>query len=332
MPNILVFGAGGVGCFYTYVLSRARDTSITTVCRGNHDAIRDRGITLHSTIFGNDLHVQPNGVARSCDSQQAPGPWDYIVVTAKALPGIVEQIRPAVGETTCIVLLQNGIGIEEEYARLYPSTPIVSGVVYLPVTQIEPGVVRHGEVERLELGAYPADSHVARLKTLEFTELIQHGGGTAESHEDVQARRWTKLLVNASWNPICALTRLRDAHFLHSSRTTADGDDDKDFGATSFVRSVMAEVVRVASAAGYGETVTEATVEWQIDRAKRRTMDTAIEPSMLADAKNHRRLEVEAIVGNTVRKARDLGVPTPRLDVIYMLTRALDRAIEQQIS
>ena len=144
---------------------------------------------------------------------------------------------------TTIALPQNGIGIEDEYAAAFPNNPLLSGVVYLPVTQTVPREIRMGEIELLELGTCPANALEARnAHAAEFAEVITKGGGTCKMFDDIQPRRWSKLLVNASWNPICALVRTSDVQFMASSP-----------GATNFVWEVMLEVVKIAQALGYAE-------------------------------------------------------------------------------
>jgi len=46
---------------------------------------------------------------------------------------------------------------------------------------------------------------------------------------------------------------------------------------------------------------------------------------MLQDYESKRPLEVEAILGNTVRIARRLDVSTPHLDALYALLETVDR-------
>jgi 2-dehydropantoate 2-reductase len=134
MTRALIFGAGGVGCIYGYFLSKG-GAEVTAVCRTNYDAVKSNGISISSKLFGN-VSYQPK-VVRSV--QDALGPFDYILVCTKAFPGTAKLIKPAVSKGTAIVLAQNGIGIEEEYAELYPNNTIISGVVWLPTTQVEPG-------------------------------------------------------------------------------------------------------------------------------------------------------------------------------------------------
>jgi 2-dehydropantoate 2-reductase len=317
MARVLVFGAGSIGAAYIYIFTKG-GAQVKAVCRSNHTAAKANGFLINSTLWG-DVHVQPEVF---CDPSEASGPWDFVVVCSKAMPNqnpsTAQTIKPAVGPSTTIVIIQNGIAVEEEYAALFPDNPILSGVVYLPATQTAPAVIAHKEVELLYIGTFPAnapDGHKASAR--EFASIIKAGGGTVEVHDDVQLQRWSKLLVNAAWNPTCALTRSRDAQFLRSSP-----------GALDFVRSVMHEVASIAQAVGYKEIDTN-MIEFQISRATARNLP-GVEPSMLADVLAGRAIEVEAIVGNTVRIARDHGVRTPLLSALYTLAKALDSQNERR--
>lgn len=134
MTKALIFGAGGVGCIYGYILDRG-GAEVTAVCRTNYDAAKANGITIRSKVWGN-VHYRP-AVVRAVT--EAGGPFNFILVCSKAFPGTSKMIEGAVSEETAIVLAQNGIGIEDEYAELFPNNTIISGVVWLPTTQVEPG-------------------------------------------------------------------------------------------------------------------------------------------------------------------------------------------------
>jgi 2-dehydropantoate 2-reductase len=314
-PKVLLFGAGSVGAVYLWLLSRVADT--TAVCRSNYDVVSKDGFILNSSIFGRGIQFKP-AVVRDCDeaASRAQGvPYDYIVVCSKAIPGLVPKlITPAVTPgKTAIVLIQNGVGIEQEYTEAFPSSPIVSAVVYLPVTQRPSGVITHGEVEKLQIGKFPSSAYSDSAKA--FTELVQAAGGTAEFYEDVQAKRWSKLLVNASWNPICALTLSKDTDVLESCSE-----------APTVLLAVMMEICNIANA--YGYTMTKEEVEHQLGRAQARiSIKAGIEPSMLQDVQGGRRIEVEAIVGNTVRMGKAKGVRCDRLEMLYLLAKTLDSHI-----
>ncbi|KAF1836369.1 2-dehydropantoate 2-reductase [Decorospora gaudefroyi] len=313
-PRVLLFGAGSVGAVYLWLLSRVAST--TAVCRSNYEVVKKDGFIINSKTFGQGIRCKPE-VVRNCEEavSRSSDPYDYIIICSKAIPGLVPKlIAPAVTPGhTAIVLIQNGIGIEDEYAQAYPSNPVISTVVYLPVTQRPAGVIYHGEAEKLQIGAYPSSAPSQHAQA--FTELIRSAGGCAEFYDDVQLKRWFKLLVNASWNPICALSLSKDTDVLAASGEAKD-----------VLLAVMLEIRDIAAA--YGYTITREEADLQLGRALARIPKNAgIEPSMLQDVQAGRRIEVEAIVGNPIRMGKEKGVACARLEMLYVLAKALDQHI-----
>lgn len=215
------------------------------------------------------------------------------------------------GHTT-IVLIQNGLGIENEYHQAFPDNPLLSCVVYLPATQVQPGVVEMGYIELLQIGAYPAGSPHAIPQAEALRALIASVNCHAEVYDDIQEKRWQKLMLNCGWNPVCALARSRDVGVLKSCDEAED-----------FVRQVMLEVAAVAQKMGY-HTVDAKAAQVQLDRALQRLDTPGIEPSMMADAMAGRRMEVEAILGAPMRLGKEHGVSVVRLETLYVLCKALD--------
>ncbi|KAI2471674.1 6-phosphogluconate dehydrogenase C-terminal domain-like protein [Annulohypoxylon bovei var. microspora] len=337
MPKVLLFGAGSLGAPYAWVLSNAiGQDNVTAICRSNYDEASRNGFTIHSKLWGDNLRFKPR-VARSvAEAAEQPNDgekpvFDYVVIAAKALPttpSIAELVGPAVTSgRTGIVLIQNGIGIEEEYAKLYPDNPILSTVAYFPATQVKPGVIHHREIETLHVGTYPAGAPAAHKKAArQFVELLGRGGATGKLHDDVQRERWGKLLVNAVWNPACALTRLRDRQFIDANRSLDLGPgpgpgENAGGDGLGFVKEVMLEIASIAQAYGYAD-VDEKLVDFQMNRAAVRELP-GVQPSMLMDVFESRSLEVDAIVGNAVRLARKKGVAVPMLKTIYLLANGL---------
>jgi len=321
-PRILIFGTGGIGIAYAYIFSRVIPTShLITVCRSNYEAASKNGFTINSAIWGENLKFIPV-VVRSVSEGAELDPsqhFDYVIICSKALPtspSTPKLIKPAISPSTTIVLIQNGIAIEEPYAKLYPENPLLSTVVYFPANQTSPGVVLHSEkTEMLHIGAYPASSNTD--SATKFAKILTDAGATTKVHADVQFERWSKLVVNASWNPICALTRSRDAQFLHSSPD-----------ATEFVKDVMLEIAAVANACGYPDINVD-LVAFQLNRATARKLP-GVDPSMYVDAMHGRNMEVEAIVGNVIGLAKEKGVRTPLLRAIYMLVAGLDDSFTRE--
>lgn len=320
-PTVLVHGSGAIGSIYVYLLIKA-GFSVTAVCRSNHDAAKANGFLIDSEKYGNNLRAHPKIVRTPAEAAEQGGVFDYIIVTSKAIPEdkTSELIAPAVTEgKTCIALFQNGVGIEEEFADRFPQNPLLSVVVYLPSTQIEPAHMRMGNFEMLQIGSFPASAYKEKAGVKQaadtFVGMLQKAGSNAKWYDDVQEMRWRKLMLNASWNPVCALSLSRDVAFLASAP-----DADREVGA------LMMEVVHIAQALGYSSVNEETQVE-QLKRAKDRVGGEGIEPSMLVDALNGRRMEVETILGNAVRTGRKAGVAVPKLELLYALAKALDESM-----
>ncbi|EMC97327.1 hypothetical protein BAUCODRAFT_575211 [Baudoinia panamericana UAMH 10762] len=305
MTRALIFGTGGVGCVYAYILHKAAGVTVTTVCRTNYNAVKENGILIRSKIFGTQ-RFRPKAV-QSVHEARRHGPFDYVVVCSKAFPGTAETIEPA-----------NGIGVEDGYAELYPTNTLISGVVYLPVTQCEPGVVEHGPLERFEIGTFPAASCAkpeAQEQTRMFSAMFYAGGASCPVFDDVQPRKWIKVAVNAAWNPVTALTLCDDANYLRSSPR-----------AETLIRNIMHEVGLIAAAAGYPNVITDEVINDDLQRPLSRLETGGKEPSMLTDVRHGRAMEVEAILGNALRIGEEHGVKTPCLEVIYTLAKARNYA------
>jgi len=314
----LVFGVGSVGAVYLYQLQRA-GCQVTAICRSNYNAVCQHGFTLNSLRFGVQTY-KPDFVFRRTEDCPGDAVYDYVVVCAKALPrsrpSLADMIKPIIRgrKKTAVVLAQNGIAIEEEIAQAFPENPVISGVVYCPSTQIKEGVIEYSEMLNLfELGTYPASAPESHKKTAEkFAGLMTSGGGGAKVFDDVQTARWQKLLMNAAWNPICALTLCTDGGFLQTSQPFAQ----------ELVWEIMMEIVRLANKIGVPGIDEHAAAEKLAIAKRRAESGTGREMSMLQDVRQGRRFEVEAILGNTIRLGRKWNVPMPRLETVYALSRA----------
>lgn len=312
-PKVLVFGTGGVGCIYGWMVHKG-GADVTAVCRTNYEAVKSSIITIRSAIFGHQ-HYAPTAVRTVSEATQY-GPFDFIIVASKAFPETPGLIQDAVTEQTCIVLAQNGIGIEEDYAAAYPSNPLLSGVIWLPATQVSPGVVEMGPLETFEIGTYPANAGAtAKDRAQQLSGLYQRAGASCPVYDDIQTKRWPKLALNFAFNPVTALTRCDDGNFLRSSPIADD-----------VIVDTMRQCGIVARAAGYD--VTEEYIQTVMCRHRDRMNSGGKQPSMLVDIENSRAIEVEAILGNTLRIAEKHGVvdQVPYVKLLYALGKGLNFA------
>lgn len=124
--KILTVGAGAVGAYFTGRLAQA-GAEVSVVVRSDYDAVKANGFEIISEL-GN-FHFQPHGVYRSAD--EYPDTADYVFLTSKFFPETDEaaMLRGALKNSrTALVLIQNGIGIEDQLAEAFPETEILSSL------------------------------------------------------------------------------------------------------------------------------------------------------------------------------------------------------------
>ena len=319
MSNILILGTGCIGSVYACVLNAVPLTRVTCVCRSNYDAVKTNGLQVSSSILG-DMSSRPVVVRTAMEATaKSDDPFDFVIVSTKATKKVtgevIDQIRPALTpQRTCIVLIQNGLGVEKPFYDAFPDIPIISAVPYMPTTQVSPASFVHSEVELLHLGLYPAAPISKQLQTI--ASLIRQGGATVKTHDDIQAERWCKIVANGTINPICALSRCRDRELAQLSTL-----------GVSLFRAVMQEIRTVAASAGYGNVITSEVVSRQLSRTLSRPLP-GVQPSMMKDALDGKAMEVEAVVGEIVRIAQETNTSIPRLSTLYVLLIGLDNSFQ----
>ena len=302
-PSVLVVGTGAIGGFYGSKLAQA-GASVSVVCRSDYDVIRAYGISVES-ILG-DFHFKPVEVLRH--AREAAEPPELILVATKVIPEVVsvpDLIREAVGPQTAILLIQNGIHIEDPVAEAFPSNEIISGLAFIAVTRTAPGRIVHQDFGRLTVGCYPKG-------TSEWTHtlgrLYASVGVPFVESPDIVTERWRKLVWNAGFNPVSV---------LGGGLTTREMMESA--GALKLVRQVMEEVCLLAEADGHPlpKGIIEANIEGTRSMKPYKT-------SMLLDFEARRPMEVEAILGNALRAGRRLGVSVEHIEVLYVLLRLAD--------
>ena len=129
--------------------------------------------------------------------------WDYVVVTTKALPDVSDDsaaIVPLVWPSTAIVLIQNGVGVEEPYRSRFPRNPVLSAVTVISAEQVKPGFVVQNRWTRISIGPYTdgVGSEEGTARAREFVGLLKQGGiKDAEVYDEraLQQVRWHKIAV-----------------------------------------------------------------------------------------------------------------------------------------
>lgn len=170
----------------------------------------------------------------------------------------------------------------------------------------------------MQIGLFPntsVDQAVEQTRLNTFASLLQDGKTRFRILTDIQRQRWEKVVWNAAWNSLTALTLLDTQSWLHSSSE-----------ATPLTERLMREVIDVGRRCG---------VELEyglIDRLMTRIKAMpGIGSSMQTDCKNGRPMEIDVIVGFPLQKSKEFGMDTPVLETIHALLRAVDLRLRTRL-
>jgi len=199
---------------------------------------------------------------------------------------------PLVGPQTMVLRLQNGLADPQPLAAIASSERVLLGTSGQGANTVAWGHIRHAGSGPTRLGPLVPTGMAAAERA---AEALRPALLDIEVVADVRPVRWRKLLVNVAVNPLTALTGLRNGQLL----------------AVPLLRAAMADLTaeaeRIAIAAGVdlqpGEGLALAEAACRQTAANR--------SSMLQDAANHRRTEIDDICGAVVRQATDLGLRAP---------------------
>ncbi|HET6404869.1 MAG TPA: 2-dehydropantoate 2-reductase [Candidatus Thermoplasmatota archaeon] len=298
--RVVVMGAGAMGSWMGALLARAGH-DVTLVGRRDHVAVVNaHGLRVSGRT---ELHVMINAVERAAE---APVP-DVLLLAVKAYDtqrALVEA-RPLLGQRTRVVSAQNGLGNVERVAEATDERLAFSAVTTHGVTYVEPGHVKHAGVGYFRVGS-PFNEHAAAR---DIASLFQGAGIDAEFTDRVAGEIWAKVVVNASINPLTAITGLQNGALLELPALR------------ELMQRVVEEAVDVARAEGAPLPDDDLLL-----RARRvAELTAANKSSMLQDIERGRRTEIDSICGEIVQRGLRHNVDTP----VNMTLTALVKGIEE---
>lgn len=308
MATIAVVGAGAVGGYYGARLAQAGH-DVRFLLRRDLAAVRANGLRVFSP--DGDFHL-PRVTAVGTASELGVVDWVICSLKATALESARDLVAPCIGPGTRIVALMNGLGIESRFCEWFGPERVFGAMAFVCINRGEPGIIHHLEYGRVSIGhALDDPGENARLR-----DLLDSGHIENVVAPNLRYARWEKLCWNIPFNGLSVAgggigtqTIVTNAE-LRRTAERAMGEvvaaGNADLGAVgSVARLDAAEVIPRMFA------LTETMGDYRT--------------SMVIDYVLGNELEVETILGNPVRRARELGVATPTIETLYALVSHADR-------
>jgi len=314
--RVCVVGAGAIGGVLGARLAAAGH-EVSLVARGAHlEALRANGIALKDGEGTRALRVAASDDPSGLGAQDAV----FIALKAYSIGPMLARLAPLLGPDTAVVTAINGIpwwyfcreGGRFDGARVECLDPdgamlraldakhLVGCVVHASAEVIAPGVVHHTSGRDFILGEIDGAA-TPRLDAI--AAALESAGLRPVLSRRIRDDIWTKLIGNASYNPVAALTGALMSEINANPALLA------------LIRRMMVEGMQVAEALGARITV---TLEERFGLARKLG---AAKISMLQDLERGRPLEIDAIVTAVCELGRKAGVPTPTIDGVEALVR-----------
>ncbi len=301
MLSYSVVGTGAIGGFYGGRLAHAGRT-VRFLLHSDYEYVKQHGLQVDS-CDGNFMlpHVEAYRHA-----EEMP-PSDVILVALKSVNNhdlLPKLLRPLIHEGVTVVLIQNGIGLEDDLQGVFPDLNIVAGLAFICSAKVGPGHIRHQDFGSINLGNFscPEDRFEALLSD------IRDAGLTAAEVPYLEAR-WKKAVWNMPFNGMTVALNTSTDKLLNTLATR------------QLIYDLMMEVVGAAQALGVS-TLTSEFADRMMETTDRMV---PYSPSMKLDFDCGRPMEIEYLYSRPIAEARKAGFEMPKLAMLEAELRFIEK-------
>jgi len=318
--KIAILGAGALGSLLGAHLARAGEDVILIARAARAQVLQEHGVDITGLT---DMTVPVPVTARPQELRQA----DVLLVTVKTYDMETALDSVAHVQVGSVLSVQNGLIKDEQLARRFGWEKTLGSAAHISAEVLPTGTVRFTANEWLSIGELP-EGVSARVEAV--VDALVRGGIRAETSAQIASVEWTKYVVNISWMALSALSRLEtykifkhpDLAWLAAKLTQEVSQIPAKLGIPLLDKGVFA-----------AKTLSEAPFEaavanfQQVGDGMEAQGATTHKVSILQDLERGRRLEFEAMFGYAVRKAAELGMSLPSVELCYRLIKGVAESV-----
>ncbi len=303
-PRIGVIGTGAIGGFYGLMLARA-GFEVHFLLRSEYAAVKRDGLRINSVVHGELALPVVNAWQDVADMPAC----DWLLVGAKTTSNadLAEIINQAAAADAKVVLLQNGLAVEDELRPLLAEhVHLLGGLCFICVHRSAPGVIEHEAHGGVNIGYHsgPASTIEGAQIAEQAAAMFGKAGLDSKAMAQLEQARWQKLVWNIPYNGLSVLLNSNTRQLMDEPHSRA------------LVADLMAEVVQAAAACGY--PLPEHLVA---NMLKATDAMPDYWPSMYHDFSHKRPLELQAIYVAPLAAAGAAGCEMPK---VAMLLQSLE--------
>lgn len=297
-----IIGAGALGGFYGARLQQA-GCDVHFLLHSDYEHVRQHGLICESK--DGDFTLPRVNAYR--DTRDMP-PCNVVCVCLKTTQNhlLPTLLPPVMKDDGAVLLMQNGLGIEEDVAKIVGAKRVMGGLCFLCSNKIGPGHIRHLDYGMVALGEFAARGVSDRMRGI--GDDFQRAGIPIQLAEDLAVARWQKLVWNIPYNGLSVILDANTDALMSDPHTRL------------LVEQIMREIV--ADAQAVGVLVEPGTVGTMLEYTNKMK---PYRTSMKIDFDERRPIEVEAIFGNPLRAAQQAGAKSPLIEALYCQLKFLDQ-------
>jgi len=289
-----VIGTGAIGGYYGGMLAKS-GKDVHFLFHSDYNYVKDNGLRVDSV--NGDFSLKS---VKAYNKTSDMPPCDVILVCLKSTNNKIlrELLPPLLYPGTLVILIQNGLGLEEDLQNDFPGLHIAGAMAFICSNKTAPGHIAHLDQGALNIGSYSCpDIDLIEKVCSDFRE----SGVNCQSVE-LEPARWKKLVWNIPYN---GMTVVLDTT---TDRLMENADSRK------LIYDLMVEVIEAANRVGDGKfIIPESFADNMMDTTDRMT---PYSPSMKLDYDNHRPLEVEYIYSRPVKRALEAGYDMKKVSML----------------
>lgn len=302
--KFVIMGSGAMGSLIGGLLANnGVDVTFVDPWEEHVNAINKNGLVMK--VIG---EKEETINAKATTNPGDVGIVDAVIFLAKGVDTerIIKESLTMIGKDTVVLTLQNGLGNVEKIAEVVDVSQVAFGVIEFSSILESPGIIRY-ELANGEIYTNTANGE-KNAKFEQIIDIMSKSGLNATVSEHAEKRVWDKLVINANYNVLCAITGLKIGALMGQE------------AGVQLMEGITKELVEVANkkniALNYEECMDHLLVLGkQVSNHY---------PSMAQHVARKALTEIDFINGAVVREGKKVNIPTPVNETLVKILKVVE--------
>lgn len=288
-----VIGTGAIGGYYGGKLANAGQ-EVHFLFHSDYKYVKQHGLRVDSV--DGDFHLSS---VHAYNSTADMPKCDVVLVGLKSTNNYLlkELLPPLLHKNTLVLLIQNGLGLEDDLQKEFPDLRIAGGLAFICSNKIGEGHIAHLDYGKLNIGSYSCpDSSLIDTIVSDFQQARIEANAV-----ELKDARWMKLVWNIPYNGMTVVLNTTTDKLMSNPATE------------QLIHEMMLEVIRAANHSGLKQNINESYADQMLEMTRHMT---PYSPSMKLDYDARRPLEIEYIYSHPVIEAKKAGYDMVRVSML----------------